>query len=57
MYGSYADDDWVSPEECAQRLNLSVEQVLELVQRGILRSNYDGGYLLVQPALIAGVTC
>ncbi|ODR23058.1 hypothetical protein BHQ19_18360 [Mycolicibacterium porcinum] len=51
-------DDYVSAEECAARLGLPVERVVELVERRVLRAyRYAGwGELLVQPALIPGVT-
>jgi biotin operon repressor len=54
MYDPYADD-YVSVEECAHRLGLSTARVKELVLARVLKSHWDG-YLLVQPALIAGVT-
>jgi hypothetical protein len=48
-------DDYLTVAQCARRLNLTEDRVLELAKRGILRSFYDG-VLWVQPALIRGVT-
>jgi hypothetical protein len=49
-------DDWLTVEDCAVRLGISQQRVRELVEQRVLRSCYDGGWLMVQPALIAGVT-
>ena len=48
-------DDWLTVEQCAHRLGLSSERVLELAKKGVLRSAWDG-VLWVRPALIQGVT-
>lgn len=59
MYGDHELDDetFVSVDECAARLGLSVRQVEELAAKGLLRARRHGGWLLeVQPALIRGVT-
>jgi hypothetical protein len=51
------DDDFLPVEECAQRLGLTVERVMELVSQHVLRARRYGGWLLeVQPALIDGIT-
>jgi len=54
----YDDDDtYVTADECAKRLGLSVPEVEDLVSKGLLRARRHGGWLLeVQPALIPGVT-
>lgn len=56
MYYANDSDDWLSVDECAARLNTSTARVMELVEQRVLKSRQDGGYLLVQPALIAGIT-
>lgn len=48
-------DDYLPLDQCAARLNLTEDRVLELAKRGILRSYHDS-ILWVQPALIRGVT-
>lgn len=53
-YGLY-DGEYVTVAECAQRLGLSEARVMELVKNRVLKSYWDGGFL-VQPALIQGVT-
>ena len=50
-----AIDDYVTVDDCARRLGLSRERVLELAKKGVLKSVWDG-VLWVQPALIRGVT-
>jgi hypothetical protein len=45
-------DDYVPVEECAQRLGISKERVMEVVEHRILTAHWDG-CLLVQPALLA----
>ncbi len=51
------DDGYLPLDECAERLGLSVSRVQELVTARVLRA-YGGAYgqVMVQPALIAGVT-
>jgi hypothetical protein len=44
-------DSFVPLDECAQRMNLTVEQVSKLVRSGVLRSDRWG---FVQPAIISG---
>lgn len=48
-------DDYVSVEAAAQRLGISKERVMELVELRVLRAHWDG-CLLVQPAFITGTT-
>lgn len=55
MYDLYADE-YEPVEECARRLGMSTRRVLQLVEARILKAKYDGPLLLVQPALIAGIT-
>lgn len=54
--GDLFDDGYVPVEECAQRLGISVARVKQLVQQRVLRAYSDGYDLMVQPALIRGVT-
>ena len=50
------DDGYLPIEECAERLGLSVARVQALVQARVLKA-YSGDYsVMVQPALIRGVT-
>ena len=51
--GDLFDDGYMSVEECARRLNLTEERVIELAKRGVLRSQWDG-VLGVQPAIVTG---
>lgn len=48
-------DGFVPIEDAAKRMKLTVEQVLALVSRRVLRA-YDlgGGLILVQPAILSG---
>ena len=51
------DETYLPVDECADRLGLSVPEVMELVTKEVLKSRRYGGWLLeVQPALIPGVT-
>jgi hypothetical protein len=50
------DDGYVTVQECAQRLGMSPKQVRELVERRVLKARFDGYGVMVQPALIRGVT-
>jgi biotin operon repressor len=54
MFDRY-EDDYVSVDECARRLRLTRQRVMELIEARVLKAHWDG-YLLVQPALIAGKT-
>ncbi|MBX9638496.1 MAG: hypothetical protein K2X97_01830 [Mycobacteriaceae bacterium] len=53
-YEDGGQDD-LTVEECAARLRITADRVMELVEQRVLRSFWDG-VLWVQPALIAGVT-
>ncbi len=56
LHGDLFDDGYLPIEECAERLGISVARVKVLVQQRVLRS-YSGDYdVMVQPALIRGVT-
>jgi excisionase family DNA binding protein len=46
------DDGYLTPEECATRMGISVDRVLELARRGVLRTTRVG--LWVQPAIVSG---
>jgi hypothetical protein len=39
---------------CAQRMNLSVEQVQRLIKLHVLRTRYAWGDVMVQPACVSG---
>ena len=47
------DDGFVPLDEAARRMNLTVEQVLDLVNQHVLRAYRWGGWgeILVQPAI------
>ncbi len=45
-------DSFMTVKECAQILGISIDRVIELVERGTLRTSAG----LVQPALIPGYT-
>ncbi|ORA82091.1 hypothetical protein [Mycobacterium malmoense] len=49
-------DDYVSVEECAKRMNITTEQVFELVSSHALRAYRWGGWgdIVVQPAILSG---
>ena len=53
MYTDYLDE-WCSVEDCAARMNISTERVKQLVEQRVLTARYDGGYVLVQPAILSG---
>ncbi|QNJ91525.1 hypothetical protein HZU40_09675 [Mycolicibacterium fluoranthenivorans] len=55
MYDLYAED-FVPVAECAQRLGMSEQTIRKLVSARILKAKWDGPLLVVQPALIAGIT-
>jgi hypothetical protein len=53
--GGFADDDlfdYVPVADAAKRMNVTPEQVVELVRTGALRYSGGFGQLLVQPALL-----
>lgn len=49
-------DDYVSVDECAERMNLTAEQVWDLIAAHALRAYRWAGWgeVLVQPALLTG---
>lgn len=56
MDGGIFDDGYLPIEECAERLGMSVARVEELVQQRVLKA-YGGDFgVMVQPALVSGVT-
>ncbi|MCV7179539.1 hypothetical protein [Mycolicibacterium sphagni] len=48
------DDDFVSIEECGQRMGLTSDQVVDLIERHALRAYRYGGWgeVMVQPAIV-----
>jgi hypothetical protein len=44
-------DGFLTVEDCAAQMGITVERVVELVKRGILRADRDG---YVQQAIISG---
>jgi excisionase family DNA binding protein len=50
------DDGWLTVDECAARLRITTQQVQQLVEERVLRARRDGALVLVQPAIIRGVT-
>ena len=53
MFDDY--DDYLTVPHCAARLRCSEQRVMELVQKRVLKSFWDG-VLWVQPGLISGWT-
>jgi hypothetical protein len=47
----FDDDDFVSFEECAERMNISLGEVVELVRQRALKAQYDGWRVTVEPAI------
>jgi hypothetical protein len=45
------DDGYLPVEECAAQMGVTVERVVQLVHRGILRADRDG---CVRPAILSG---
>jgi hypothetical protein len=45
-------EGYLPPEECAARMQISVEQVGAMVRTGVLRATRDG--LWIQPAIVSG---
>jgi hypothetical protein len=57
MLSDDIDDTYLPVDECAARLGLSVPEVMDLLNKQILKARRYGGWLLeVQPALVPGVT-
>jgi excisionase family DNA binding protein len=52
----YDEDSWLTVDECAARLGITVERVRELVAARVLRARRDGMLTLVEPALVPGYT-
>ena len=47
----WGENGYVTVEECAERMGITAERVVEYVRRGILRADRDG---YVQPAIVSG---
>jgi len=47
------DSDFVPIEECAKRMGLTTQEIVNLVNRRVLRHNRFGN---VQPAIISGIS-
>lgn len=47
-------DGFVDLEIAAKRMKMSVEQVLALVRRRVLRAYDVGGLIMVEPAILSG---
>jgi hypothetical protein len=59
MFGLEAEDyadTFVSVEECAKVMAVSPERVRQLMKLRILRTRYQWGSVLVQPAAVRGWT-
>ncbi|WP_163685905.1 hypothetical protein [Mycolicibacterium gadium] len=58
MTASPWDDDgtgeWLTVEDCARRMRVSQDQVLDMVRRRVLRTRHQWGVTLVQPAIVSG---
>ena len=51
------DETYVSIETCAERMGLSVGQVMDLVSSHVLKARRWGAHLFeVQPAIVPGIT-
>ncbi|BBY86498.1 hypothetical protein [Mycolicibacterium tokaiense] len=50
------DRDWLTVAECARRMKLTQREVRALALGGILRAQRVYGELMVEPAIVAGVT-
>lgn len=56
-YGGDPLEGYMSVEECAVELGLPVTRIRELVTARVLKAYSTPYDVMVQPALIAGVTC
>lgn len=45
------DDGFLTVEECAARMGITAERVVDYVKRGVLRADREG---YVQPAIVSG---
>jgi hypothetical protein len=48
------DGEWLTIDDCAKRMRITPERLLQLVKRRALRTRHDYGVTLVQPAIISG---
>lgn len=56
-FDPHEHEGFLEVEECATRMNLTAEAVLDLVQRRVLRAISLGDELiLVQPVIVTGAT-
>ncbi|SHP85378.1 Uncharacterised protein [Mycobacteroides abscessus subsp. abscessus] len=56
-YDPHEHTDYLDVDECAARMQLTTTDVLDLVQRRVLRAvSLGDGLLLVQPAIVSGAT-
>ena len=46
--------EWLEIDDCARRMAIPPERVLELVRRCALRTRHAYGVTLVQPAIVTG---
>jgi hypothetical protein len=53
---SYADESFMSVQECARVMGVSEERVRQLAKVRVLRTRYAWGDVLVQPAAVMGYT-
>ena len=62
MFDDDIDDTYVPVEECARALGITVPEVADLVERGVLQARRYAGwrldveYVEVQPAIVVGHT-
>ncbi|WLP91446.1 hypothetical protein [Gordonia sp. NB41Y] len=55
-YATDDDDEFLPVGDAAERLDLTVEQVHQLVRQRVLRARRVWGILMVQPAIVTGYT-
>jgi hypothetical protein len=56
MYYEDLVEDWLTPDECAQRMGITLQRVMELVSSRVLKAQYDSGWIHVPPAILRGCT-
>jgi hypothetical protein len=56
MYYEDLVEDWLTPDECAQRMGITRQRVMELVSSRVLKAQYDSGWIHVPPAILRGCT-
>ncbi|WP_100515178.1 hypothetical protein [Mycobacteroides abscessus] len=56
-YDPHEHEGFLDVDECAARMQLSTNAVLDLVQRRVLRAvSLGDGLLLVEPGIVSGAT-